>query len=243
MMPSFEVLLPLGAVAFYLFDASLMLYGNELALEWRAPRWRVSGGMDAMLRGRRLFLPNPLTPHALLFQVRWDTGSSDASADPTAPLEQLDRSLAPVKGIVVALAFVLLAVLPPVSWLYGAGAMLLAVFIAAYLLIGVALVVVYRRRAALGLSPRRFAVLAFEALACAPFAVNLVRKISLLQSNRVELESFANQHFDESTHRAMATVVVARIDERLAVEEPETARSVELQAMRDRMRSPLRDSD
>ena len=35
-MPPIEVLLPLGAVAFYLFDASVMLWGNELALEWRA---------------------------------------------------------------------------------------------------------------------------------------------------------------------------------------------------------------
>ena len=194
-MPSFEVLLPLGAVAFYLFDASLMLYGNELAFEWRAPRWRVSGGMEAMLRGRRWFLPNPFTPQALLFQVRWDLASTESAVDRFPQLEQLDRNLAPLKVVVVALAFVLLAVLPPVSWLYGAGAMLLAVFIAAYLLIGAALVIVLRRRATLGLSPRQLAWLAFEALACAPFAVNLVRKISLLQSDRVNLESFANASF------------------------------------------------
>ncbi len=242
-MPSFEVLLPLGAVAFYLFDASLMLYGNELALEWRAPRWRVSGGMEAMLRGKRWFLPNPFTPQALLFQVRWDSSSFRPALDPFPQLEQLDRSLAPLKLVVMALAVLLLAVLPPVSWLYGAGATLLAVFIAAYLLIGAALVIVFRRRAALGLSPRRFAWLAFEALACAPFAVNLVRKISLLQSDRVNLESLAKDHFDETTLCATTAVVVARIDERLAIEEPDTVRSVQLRAMRDRLRSPLRDSD
>ena len=103
--------------------------------------------------------------------------------------------------------------------------------------------IVFRRRAALGLSPRQVAWLAFEALACAPFAVNLVRKISLLQSDRVNLESFAKDHFDEAALRATTAVVVARIDERLALEEPDTVRSVELRAMRDRLRSPLRDSD
>jgi hypothetical protein len=42
-------------------------------------------------------------------------------------------------------------------------------------------VLVYRRRAALGLSPRAFGVLAFEVLACAPYAANLVRRLSLLR--------------------------------------------------------------
>ena len=242
-MPPIEVLLPLGAVAFYLFDSSVMLYGNELAVEWHAPRWRVSGGMNALLRGRRLYLPNPLTPQALLFQVRWDQASAGPEPDPYAPLEQLDRTLAPVKIVVVALAFVLLAVLPPVSWFYGAGAMLLAVFIAAYLLIGAALVIVFRRRVALGLSPRRFTGLALEALACAPFAVNLVRKISLAHSGLVHLESFASRHLDADARQAMAAIVVARIEERLAFEEPGTTRGVELLAMRDRMRSPSRDTD
>ena len=31
-MPSFEVLLPIGAIAFYLYDSALLLYGNELVL-------------------------------------------------------------------------------------------------------------------------------------------------------------------------------------------------------------------
>jgi len=242
-MPPIEVLLPLGAVAFYLFDSSLMLYGNELALEWRAPRWRVSGGMNALLRGKRLYLPNPLRPHALLFQVRWDPASAGPEPDWYPQLEQLDRTLAPLKIVVVALAFVLLAVLPPVSWFYGAGAMLLAVFIAAYLLIGAALVMVFRRRVALGLSPRRFTGLALEALACAPFAVNLVRKISLLHSDRLHLESFASRHFDEEIRQATAAIVVARIEERLALEDPEATRGAELQAMRDRLRSPSRDTN
>lgn len=242
-MPPIEVLLPLGAVAFYLFDASLMLHGNELALEWRASRWRVSGGMNALLRGKRLFLPNPLRPDSLLFQVRWDPASAGSQPDPYPHLELLDRSLAPVKVFVVALAFILLAVLPPVSWFYGAGAMLLTVFIAAYLLIGAALVMVFRRRSELGLSPRRFVGLALEALACAPFAVNLVRKISLLHSDRLHLESFAGCHFDQDARLLTAAIVEARIEERLAIEDPGTTRSVGLQAMRDRMRSWRRDAD
>lgn len=242
-MPPIEVLLPLGAMAFYLFDASLMLHGNELAIEWRAPRWRVSGGMNALLGGRRLYLPNPLTPHALLFQVRWSSQPPGAAPDPHAELQKLDRALMPVKIVVVALAVVLFGVLPPVSWFYGAGVMLLAVFIASYLLIAVALVLIFRRRTALGLSTRRFVGLALEALACAPFAVNLVRKVSLLQSARLHLESFANGHFDEGARRMTGAIVAARIEERLPLEDPGTARVAELQAMRDRMRSLSRDTD
>ena len=127
--------------------------------------------------------------------------------------------------------------------MYGAGALLLALFMATYLLIGAAMVIVFRRRAALGLSSRQFSGLAFEALACAPFAVNLVRKISLRHSDRLSLESLASDHFDEATRRATAAVVVARIEEGLALEAPDSARSVALRAMRDRLRSAPRDND
>jgi len=242
-MPPIEVLLPLGAVAFYLFDASVMLCGDELALEWHARRWRVSGGLDVLLGGRRLFLPNPFTPHALLFRVRWGEDAAEPGSDVYPRLEQLDRALAPVKIPVVALAVILFGVLPPVSWYYGAGAALLAVFGAAYVLVGAALVLLFRRRTALGLSPRRYAGLALEALACAPFAINLVRKVSMSQSQCLHVESLAAGHFDAPARRSMATVVAARIGERLALEDDGSARAAKLVALRDRMRRLSRDPD
>ena len=242
-MPPIEVLLPLGAVAFYLFDSSMMLCGDELALEWRARRWLVSGGLDALLGGRRLFLPNPFTPHALLFQVRWGEDTTTPAPDAYPRLEQLDRALAPVKIPVVALAVILFGVLPPVSWYFGAGAALLAVFGAAYLLVGAALVLLYRRRKALSLTPRRYAGLAFEALACAPFAINLVRKVSLAQSQWLQVESLAAAHFDAASRRRIAALVDARIGERLALEGADSARAAKLEALRDRMRRMARDPD
>src|SRR4051794_6198312 len=172
----FEWLLPLGAVAFYLFDSGSLLYGNELMIELRGRHSRVSSGSRLMIAGRRLYLPNPLTPHALLLQVRWS--STDARGEQPAACETLSREfvqgLRPVRWIMSLLAVLLFLVLPLVSMLYGAGAVLLGIFAVAYLLVIAALGTVWARRKVLAVASRRFVGLAFESLACIPFALNLV---------------------------------------------------------------------
>ena len=47
MTPGFDLLLPLGALAFYFYDCAHLLYGNELLLEYHLPRnwiFQATGG-------------------------------------------------------------------------------------------------------------------------------------------------------------------------------------------------------
>lgn len=236
-MPSFEVLLPLGAIGFYLLDAAILLYGNELVLEWRRGRWRSSTGFAMQLAGRRPLLPQPLAPHGLLFRVRWDRR---AAPDGTAfDVSGFAARLAPVRAIVTVQAWMLFLALPALSIGYGAGLPLLLLFVAFYLATLASLSLLLARRRDLGLTAGQWAWLALEALMCAPFAINLVRKASLARSPELSWLAVARADFANAERRTLLQQVQARIDEAMLLEEPGSAACGRLETLRESIREQL----
>ncbi len=210
-----EFWLPIGAVAFYLYDAALLLWQNELVYTRAGSSWLVDGGSQVRLGARRLFLPNPLLPQRPQFLVRW-SGSDPRAAEADAQVpEALLRALRPI-GALNFVQLVLLIALPVALWLDGAGIAALAVFALFYVLSIVALVFMFRRRALLGLSLRQCWMQALDAIACAPFAVNITRRIALLHGVAGEPLRFAARHFDAPMLAQTRELVAARIHEELA---------------------------
>jgi hypothetical protein len=231
---SFEVALPLGAIAFYLYDCAIRLCSNELIYMRTAQAWRVTGGFDVFIFGRRLCLPGLLSPHALLVRVAW----SEDDARPVAtewPPSSLRRALRPLQVICSVLHVMLLVLLPVFSIALGAGFPLLALFAVFYFLTIVALIVIYSRRDTLGLDMKTYWLLAVDVVFCPPFAVNIVRKISLrcrLDGNPL---AFATAQFGPTHRRRVASIVAARVDAllRQAVEGSDSASK--LNALRERL--------
>jgi hypothetical protein len=214
-MSPVEFWLPIGAAAFYLYDAVLMLWQNELVYTRTRGAWLVDGGSQIRLGARRLFLPNPLLPQRPQFLVRW-TGNDPRAAEAEAEIPgTLLRALRPI-GVLNFAQMVLLIALPIALWADGAGLAALAVFALFYVLSIVALVFMFRRRVALGLSTRQCWLQALDAIACAPFAVNLTRRIALLHGLNGEPLRFAARHFDAPTLAQARELVAARIHEELA---------------------------
>ncbi len=216
-MTPIEIWLPLGAAAFYLYDSALLLWQNELVFVHAGRQWRVSGGSGIRLGSRRLFVPNPLTPHQPQFLVCWHVdppprGSVDAD------LTDLFLALRPV-GILNLLHVALLAALPVALWSLGTGIAALAVFALFYLTTLAALIVVFRRRDRLGLSTRGFWALAFDTLACAPFAINMTRRLAMRHGLAAEPLHHAARHFDSSAHADTCILIAARIREEHAAPE------------------------
>ena len=229
-MPSFDILLPLGAIAFYLYDSALLLHDNELLLIRRGARWSIRGGSDIRVAGKRLYLPNPLTPQALLFRVAWSTSDRRSPQDSAQAIEAFGCSLRFIRVLVVAQIVILMALLPGISWTLGSSGPLLGVIALFYALVLVALVVIYRRRETLGLSGKDYGLLALDVLACAPFAANLARKLSLRRSIRGNPLHFARANLDANTRGSLLQLLDLRVRDELASEESGTARQQELQA-------------
>jgi hypothetical protein len=174
----------------------------------------------------------------LLFRVKWDGADDRHGAEGFDP-EKLRRVLRPLRVIVFAQAMLLLAALPPVSLTLGAGRLLLAVFVAYYALSICALGVLYARRTALGVSPRKCAMLTFESLACAPFAANLVRKLSLARSRDLPWLKMAEQSWTQDERDKLSRRIAERIQEYLAIEEPGSAEAVRLESVRAQIKERL----
>jgi hypothetical protein len=209
-----ELWLPIGAAAFYLYDSSCLLWQNELMLTRARRRWLVSGGSELRLAGRRLFLPNPLLPLRPQFQVRWSL--AETRADAVVGNEQLLRALRPV-GVLNQLQLLLLLALPLLAWTLGAGLLLLLLFVLFYLLTLAALATAWCRRSACGLGTRAFWLLALDALACAPFAVNLTRKLSMRHGIAGDPLQFAAQQLDAAGRAATRQIIAARLQEEQAM--------------------------
>lgn len=208
-----ELWLPIGAAAFYLQDSCCLLWQNELMLTRGRGRWLVQGGSEFRLAGRRLLLPNPLLPMRPQFLVQWNlVETRPAIADAVDPLL---RALRPV-GAINQLQLALLLLLPVLAWTAGAGLAMLILFALFYLLTLIALAVVWRRRAAFGLQTRAFWWLALDVLACAPFAVNLTRKLSQRHGIDGDPLAFAARHVDAANRAAARQIIAARLEEEQA---------------------------
>ena len=177
---SYEFELFLLAVLFYLYDSSVLLYSNEAVLiRDRRHHWTAATGMAGfMFAGRVLCVLNPFTPHCPSFRLNWNLYSLEAGASDQSWSERTRQlnALAPLTGVAGVSLYVILplglftalgpyAILPALAALYGSA--------------GLALYHVHRQRLLAAPNRKRFIGFAFECLACPPFAVNMVRRITL----------------------------------------------------------------
>jgi len=168
------------------------------------------------------------------FRVRWSESDQRLEQEEAGELGRFFRALRPVQYLVNALLVILL-LLPVELLLYGTGIELLAVMAAFYLVIIVTLVVVYVRRRELRLTGRAFAALCFDALACAPFAINLVRKLTLRRSLLGNPIGFASRVFEPAALGILIGAVTARVTEEQLREDPQSPRWEELESFRQRL--------
>jgi hypothetical protein len=244
-MPPFEVLLPIGAIGLYLFDSVLLLYSNEVLfvhhLAGGRGRWGFVMSSALLLGGRRLCFVNPFTPAIPQFRVKWSEADTRQERESLDELHAFFAALRPVQYL-VAVLWVLLAALPVEIAVLGTGPELLVLMASFYLVIVVMLVYVYVRRGALRLSSKAFAAVAFDALACSPFAVNLARKLAMRRSLAGNPIEFASQSFDAPAFAALIAAVSARVGEEQQREFGETTRRAELERYRQELVARVKDA-
>jgi hypothetical protein len=233
-MPPSETLLVIGVVGFYLADSFILLYPNEVVFVERYGQWTWSCGSQRQMLRRNPYLPNPLTPDALLFRAAWSSSPSGPKATNQESMHSLASTLTPLRHLVVIL-FVLLAVGLPLYLYLKLSHLSVILVLSIY---GVSLTIasmLWRRRRALGLSPRMLAELAFEAVVCPPLALNVVRKITLRTSLIEDPIAFAQQTLRADRLVALLQAIQIWVNEELEFEDEGSARHQELKAFRARL--------
>jgi hypothetical protein len=104
-----------------------------------------------------------------------------------------------------------------------------------YAAIAGALLWLAMNRRELGLSARRLGGLAFELLACPPFAVNVVRRVSVEMPLDADLLGAARQLQSAEDWNATRGELIARLDEQIDAEDESSERSALLKESRRRL--------
>ena len=227
-----EVILMLAIAGLYLYDSTLLLYCNEGILVPKGKDdWAVRFGFDdARILGKDVFVPNIFLPHRPLFRLSWafEGGAAEGTADWAARR----NALGPLAPLVWGMALALFVCLPLGFFTTLADRMLIAGILLLYVNIGAALLWRWLHRAMLGLTGKQFAALAFESLVCSPFALNLVRNVSLKMPVTEDLAHAARRLQKADGWNTTRATLVARLDEAIEGEDDDTPRMLALREHR-----------
>ena len=226
-----EVLIVIGLFGFYLYDAIVLLRPREMVLACTGRRYALSSPYPYLtVRHRIPWMPNPLRPDRMLFRLTW---SDDGTGNRGQSLADAQALVAPLGGLRIATLLAAVALLIALPWLaltFGIGLYFLYGIAAAYALIVAMLALTWRDRAALGLSTRDLMALAFDALACPPFAINLVRKLGLRRTLAIDPLEIAATRLPRSDASHLWRAIKRGLDDELMQLQDDSERAVRLRA-------------
>ena len=212
----------------YVYDAVLLLYHNEVVLhESRDGQWSFSVGSDFQLGGRHLFLPPLLAPVRGVLRLRW---TSLKAPPASAPLHGLRAWRVGVTACAwpVLIVACLFAGMP--AAVYSPVPVMLAWMAALYVAIGASVARLWRVRRATGLSRKDATSISSDALLCAPYALNVIRKQGLRAGDRFDLVSVAHTLLDATERSRLARAIQARVRDQMDLEDLDSERYAQLQA-------------
>jgi hypothetical protein len=232
---SYEVELLGLAVIFYLYDSSVLLYSNEAVFTCDgAQRWSAtSGWIGFVFAGRSLCILNPFAPHQPSFRLSWEFDALPEAKDLSwSERAKKHRELAPWSLTGGIALFVLL----PVGMFTSLGRYL--VIPALCLLYGstfLALFKLRRSETAARFSRRRYWGFAFECIACPPFAVNMVRRITLADQIAEPVPLAAVRLLDAAQWAELREQCMSRLDGAIQLAAEDSAELAALEAQKRRL--------
>ena len=215
-----------GVVGMYVYDAALLLFHNEVVFfERRDGSWSFSAGSEFELAGRHVYIPALLAPHRAVLRLRWSSLQAMSGPTPLRGLRawRIGVAASALPVMVVAMVF---AALPVV--LLGSVLALLGWMIVLYAAIVYAVLRVWRLRKVTGIGGKEFTGIASDALLCAPYSLDLVRKQGLRGADRFDLVSTAHRLLDASERMRLADTIRARLQRQMDIEETGSERYAQL---------------
>ncbi len=231
-----EALLAMLIIAFFLKDSLLMLRQNEAVLvRGFRGRWRAGfGEKHWRWAGREPYFANPLRPHEPIVRLNWQLApNQEAHSQPV--LRKVD--VPPEVLLLGVFAWTnWLALLLLICTLTHTISVISTVPVVAllYASICVSLMATWLWRKPLGLDTKAFSVLAFECIACAPYAVNLVRRVATHLRIDEDFTCAARRLLSDKALLAANRECLARVDEQIEIEAAEGAAMTPLQRGRAR---------
>lgn len=233
-----EATLMLLAAGLYVYDALILLAGNEALLVRQGRGWRaVFGSARWRLAGREPCAPGLLAPHRIIVRLPWSfvgtPGTGGARRSVAVP-----AGLGALAGACWASAVVLFVLLPLSLFLALGTAVTLAVVGLLYGVNLTALALLYRIHRRQGGPAGRYAATAFEGLVCPPFCINLVRRACEWEGLDEDFLQACARLLPSADLPAVHAQCLLRVDEQIDLEDEQSSRMAELQRARQRFLAP-----
>lgn len=210
-----EILIVIGIVGFYIYDSTHLYFYNEFNIQKG-----LNASFKSQLISRKfnfsrqyLVIPNLLLSHQLLYKCAWRFKNIHSAIDQNEieHIRKISLTLKPLQIINFIIFLLTLGILP-----------LLLIYKAGYLAISITLMMIYGlnlfsiffvmiKRKILQLSWLKTIQLLLDVLLCPPFAVNLLRKISLNYQIKTEGILFASQILDQKHYQQLLDEILLDI--------------------------------
>jgi hypothetical protein len=213
-----EALLMALVVGLYLYDSAILLFCNEAVLIARGKtQWLAGFGANrTTLRGKELYLPNPLRPTQALFRLAWQfEGLVLPGSQPWSETYKAFQGFSPFVWSLLMLMYLLL---PAVLFARFGDLMILSVFIMIYINVFAIVFKLWLDHGTLGLSHRNCAFMALDMLVCPPFAVNVIRKLSLRVPVTEDFALAAQRLLSVADWEVVRFELLERLDSEIACE-------------------------
>ena len=166
-------------VGLYIYDSAILLQPNEGILKLGiGESWRSGfGSKNTTFARKELYIPSILNPGAPIFRLSWhyETSFPSHEVDWESSILALKWFKVPV-WFLYSLSFVFL---PTILFGHFGDALLLVAFSLIYLNVVLITVLLYFKKNSFNISNREFWFSTFDLLLCPPFAINVIRRLSL----------------------------------------------------------------
>lgn len=227
-MLSTEAMLLAIYVGLYVYDSALLLHPNEGILKaCFASQWRSSfGSKNTTFIGKELYIPNLFEPATPIFRLSWQYESPVPSSgtDWDACIPTLRSFLVPT-WLLFFCSFVLL---PIALFAHFGDPLLLAVFALIYLFVTLIVVLLYFAKTSLSISSREFWLAALDFYICPPFAINVVRRLSLGQTVAEDFVEAARRLQTHEQWRGTEVELCKRLIDEVNGEDDDSPRAIAL---------------
>ena len=179
----FDILIVIGIVGFYIYDSAHLYFYNEFNITKGIRPIFNFQHISKMLNffNKYLVIPNLFLSHQLIFKCAWKIKniSSPTHLDSEGNIKIISKTLQPLQFLNILLFWLTIGILP-ILIIFKFGYIALTITLSLiYLLNLVSIIFVIIKRKVLQLSWSKVMQLLLDILLCPPFALNLLRKISL----------------------------------------------------------------
>ena len=213
-----EYWLVLGLFSLYLYDLTRFVGFNDILFTQGFKKvFSVQlGSQQTACAKKYLYFARPLQPHQLIFQLKWQLQPRQISADTLLQLTEFDHRLKILKTLQpwILINGLLTLVLFPICLLFLHNIFVLAVLVILIYSLNLSLfLAVFRKRKVLQLNSKQSLNFILDALFCPPFALNLLKKLSLQLSPSLDALSFAQLYLNPMQLCHIQQTILEDIDE------------------------------